>query len=159
MEGLRPSGIRANGKVHPDVLLVNKLNRTAALFGQKAWRFCCRCYIFSLESVAVFRVDMSGIACDFKVCSLMPLPGFLSHGPPSAKKVVKITVPLTTNWQLKVRFVFYSHLKNLIEIVTHITAIAAITIIGVKTLSIGKPSEVACSSLMPCVNGIKSATL
>ena len=61
--------------------------------------------------------------------------------------------------QQKVKFVFYSHLKNLMEIVAHITASIAMTIIGIETPSIGKPSEVACSSFIPCVNGIKSATL
>lgn len=52
---------------------------------------------------------------------------------------------------------FHSHLKNRREILIHITAMAIITITGMKTLFIGRPSEAALRSLIPCVNGRRSA--
>ena len=51
----------------------------------------------------------------------------------------------------------YSHLKKRRETVVHITAITIITTTGIKTLSIGRPSEAALRSFIPCVNGNISA--
>lgn len=59
---------------------------------------------------------------------------------------------------LKLTPINYSHLKNLIETPMQMTARATITITGSKPLAVGRPSEAAFRSFIPCVSGRISAT-
>lgn len=53
---------------------------------------------------------------------------------------------------------YYSHLKKRIDTPTQRITSTTIMIIGINTLLIGRPREVAFKILMPCVNGIILAT-
>ncbi len=57
----------------------------------------------------------------------------------------------------EISFGCYSHLKNRSETLVQIITSRIITITGSRTLWIGKPSEAAFISLMPCVSGSISA--